>query len=489
MALASAAVLVLGGCASSANLAPTASALAPASLGLGTNKSPAVVTPLSSDWWRAFGDPQLSALVERALTGSPGLKVAQARLQRAQAAVSAAQGAEGPQVGATADLMRERFSANSIYPPPLGGSTRTLATAQISGSWEIDFFGRNRAAIEAAVGGDRAAQAELHAARARLASDVARAYLQLARLTELRAVASAALAQREATLSLIRQRVQGGLDTNVELRQGEAALPDARQQIESIDEQRSLTRHRLAALTAQAPQALEGLTPQLLALHGQALPAAIPADLLGRRADITAARWRVEAATSEVAGAQALFYPNVNLTAFIGLSSIGLDRLTSSDSRQYGAGPALRLPIFESGRLRANLRGKAAELDLAIESYNAAIVDAVREAADSIASLQSIGRQQAEQALAQRSADSAYDLALQRYRAGLSTYLVVLNAESVVLNQRRLAVDLQARTMDTQITLIRALGGGYAAEANGLWPSAPPPARPVSARSNPPSSL
>jgi NodT family efflux transporter outer membrane factor (OMF) lipoprotein len=458
IAIASSVVITMAGCASSAGIAPSAQTIAVKNLGLAAEATPSIDT----EWWRGFGDAALSDLVERALAGNPNLKVAQARLARAHAAVSGAKAADGPQVNASAGVTRQRFSATSIYPPPIGGSVQTLADAQIGASWEIDLFGRNRAAIEAAVGTQRAAQADVQAARLLLASNVARTYVQLGRLFEQREVAQRSLKQRDDTLALINQRVRGGLDTAVEQRQGEGALPETRQQIEQLDEQITLTRHALAALTVQAPDALDGLVASLRGAQLVALPAALPADLLGRRADIAAARWRVEAATSEVKSAKAQFYPNVNLTAFVGLSSIGLDQLFKSASEQYGAGPAIRLPIFDSGRLRANLAGKTADLDAAIESYNSAVLDAVHDAADQIGSLQSIARQQAEQSRAQAAAESAYDLATQRYKAGLAAYLTVLNAETTVLSQRRLGADLKARALDVQIALIRALGGGYA---------------------------
>ena len=458
VAIASSVVLTLGGCASSAGIASTAQTLAPVNVGLDA----AVVVPaVVIDWWRGFGDPALNSLVERALAGHPSLQVAQARLARAQAAVAGAQAADGPQVNGALDATRQRFSATSIYPPPLGGGTYTLGTAQIGGAWEFDFFGRNRAAIEAAVGAQRAAQADAQAARIVLASQVARTYVQLGRLFEQRAVAVRALESRNETLALIRQRVQGGLDTNVELRQGEGALPETRQVIEQLDEQIALGRHALAALSAQPPNALDALTVRLGQVQAVPLPAAVPADLLGRRADIAAARWRVEAATSDMKSAKAQFYPNINLTAFVGLSSIGLDRLVKSGSEQYGAGPAIHLPIFDAGRLRANLSSKAADRDAAVENYNAAVLDAVHDVADQIGSMRSIARQQVEQVNAQAAAESAYDLASQRYKAGLGSYLTVLNAESNVLTQRRLSADLKARAIDVQITLIRALGGGY----------------------------
>ncbi|MGE5115741.1 MAG: efflux transporter outer membrane subunit, partial [Betaproteobacteria bacterium] len=299
------------------------------------------------------------------------------------------------------------------------------------------------------------------AARLQLTGNVARGYVGLARLLEQRRIAERSLAQRDEVLSLVRQRVGAGLDTNVELRQAEGALPEVRAQIEALDEQIALARHALAALSAQPPAALDALAPELRAVHAVDVPAALPVDLLGQRADVSAARWRVEAATQDVAQARTLFYPNVDLMAFVGLNSFGLDRLLRAGSENFGVGPALRLPLFDAGRLRANLRGRTADLDAAVESYNAAVLDAVRDAADQIASLQSVGRQQGEQAAAQGAAESAYDLALQRYRAGLGTYLVVLTAETNVLAQRRAAAELKARALDAQVALARALGGGY----------------------------
>ncbi len=477
LALASCLVLMLAGCASSAGIAPGAKAIDPARVGLRQPQAHGSATTdapvLDTAWWQGLNDSTLNALVEQSLAEHPSLKLAQARLARAQAAVSGAQAAQGPAVNASADTTRQRFSANSIYPPPLGGSTRTLANAQLGGSWEIDFFGRHRSAIEAAVGAERAAEADMQAARVLLGSNVARAYVQLGRLLAQREVAQRALSQREETLALIRQRVQSGLDTNVELRQGEGALPDTRQQIEQLDEQATLQRHALAALTAQAPSALDKLSPRLAEWPAMPLPASVPADLLGRRADIAAARWRIEAATGDFKSAKAQFYPNINLTAFIGLSSIGLDQLAKADSRQLGIGPALHLPIFDAGRLRAQLKAKGADLDAAVEAYNSAVLEAVHEAADQVSSLRSIERQRREQAQAQAAAESAYELATQRFRAGLGTYLVVLNSEAAVLNQRRLGIDLKARALDTQVALARALGGGYAAPTDRTAALAP----------------
>ena len=421
--------------------------------------------PIAAEWWQGFGDASLSGLVDQAVAGSPTLRSAQARVVRAAANAGVARAAEGPQLNGEADESRQRITQNGIYPPPLAGAILNLGTLQLNGSWELDFFGRNRAALDAAVGTQRAAEADAVAARVLLAVNVARNYVQLARLVEQREVLQRSLGQRDQVLSLIRQRVSAGLDTTVELRQGEGQLPETRQQIEAVDEQIALARHSIAALAALPPDACDTLTPHLTAVRAVPVPGVVPADLLGRRADIVAARWRVEAASRDVASARAQFYPNINLTAFAGLSSIGLDRLVRTGSEQYGIGPAIRLPIFDAGRLRANLSGKTADLDAAIDSYNGNVIDAVHDVADQISSARSIERQQRQEAEALASAESAYDVATQRYRAGLATYLTVLNAETNVLVQRRLTVDLRARVLDSQMLLVRALGGGYAGSA------------------------
>ena len=173
---------------------------------------------------------------------------------------------------------------------------------------------------------------------------------------------------------------------------------------------------------------------------------------------MVAARWRVEAALRDVAVARTQFYPDINLVGFVGLNALGLDNLLNLGSRILGIGPALRLPLFDGGRLRANLQGRAADADAATAAYNGAVLDAAREVADASASLQSLARQRFEQAQALAATESAYDLALQRYRAGLGSYLVVLSAETGVLAQRQQATDLQAHLLDKQVALTRALG-------------------------------
>ena len=458
-------VVALAGCADMAGIGGQARLRDASSLGI-ASADKAAAPALDSHWWLAFGDAQLNGLVDQAVAGNPNLQVAQARLARAQANADVAGAALKPKVGLDLDATRQKFNTNYIYPEPLGGSIQNVGLLQLGASWELDFFGKNRTALDAAIGAANAAAADADAARVLLASNVARSYFQWARLNEQLAVAQRTLAQRDETLKLVRDRVSAGLDTRLELRQSEGGLPEARQQIEALNEQVAIAKHALDALVSQ-PGASDALKPPLIdGVKPIVLQPNIPADLLGRRADIAAARWRVEAATSDVANARTLFYPNVNLTAFVGFQSLGFGKLLKSGSEQWGVGPAIHLPIFEGGQLRANLRGKSADLDAAVESYNATVIDAVRDAADQVTSIQSIARQQAEQRAAQTAAEGAYDIAVQRYRAGLGNYLNVLTAETSVLAQRRLAVDLAARALDTQVALARALGGGWQPPSN-----------------------
>ncbi|MCZ2408072.1 MAG: efflux transporter outer membrane subunit [Burkholderiales bacterium] len=414
-----------------------------------------------AQWWRQLGDPTLDALIEQALQGSPSLAVARARLAQAVALSQVREAANGPQATLGADLARQHYTAQGLIPAPVAGHVYSTGNLQATLAWAPDFFGQHAAELEAALGQARAAQADAAAAANLLAAQVARGYVGLARLQAQRAVAERAHAQRQEQWALTRERVQAGLDSQVELAQAQAAVPDARAQIEALDEQITLARRQLATLSGQAPSTLAALDPALARLQALPVPPQLGADLLGRRPDVVAARWRIEAATQGVAAARGEFYPNINLVAFVGLNALGLDRLFQAGSRQFGVAPALRLPLFDGGRLRAQLGSRQAELDAAIAQYNGAVLDAAREAGDAIASLQSLTRQQAQQDQAAAGAEQAWRLAQERYRAGLGSYLRVLAAESQVLAQRRQAVELQARRLDTHVALMKALGGGW----------------------------
>jgi NodT family efflux transporter outer membrane factor (OMF) lipoprotein len=416
----------------------------------------------ATDWWKRFGDPQLDALVDEALKASPTLRIADARVRKAVAAAGVTGAARFPQITGTADAMRQRYPQNGLVPPPFAGTWKDNGDLTANLSYDLDLWGRNRSAYEGALDEARAADVDRHAARLMLSTSIARGYVQLQRAFDERDVAAALLKSREDLYRLVNQRKVEGLDSAVELRQAEAALPEARERIVQLDETIALTRNQLAALAGQGPD--RGLAierPAMKAIGGGVLPSRIAADLIGRRPDVVAGRWRIEAAAKGIDVARAEFYPNVNLLAFVGLQSIGLQNLLKTGSGVGGAGAALHLPIFEGGKLRADLAGRHADYDIAVEQYNQSLADALRDVVDQLASLRSIDAQRTQADSGVRIAQDAYELALLRYREGLGNYLQVLNAESLVLGQRNLRADLAARELDTGVSLTRALGGGY----------------------------
>ncbi|MGA8010397.1 MAG: efflux transporter outer membrane subunit [Thiomonas sp.] len=453
------AALLLAGCASTEGIAPTAHLSQPQQLGL----QPTQTAFPKTDWWTAFHDPELDHLIATALVDNPNLQVAQARLAQARAQVQGADSALRPKLGAALNSTREKFSANDIYPPPLGGGWYTQNQALLQGSWELDFFGKNRQTLQAAIGEAHAAAAQEQAARVLLSSNVASAYVNLARLVAIRGVLQRTLQQREQMLKLVRDRVRAGLETTVQEKQALAEVPQIRLQLDQTAVQIAQARNLIAALLGQGPQATATLTPRLNSLPTMGLPDTLPAALVGRRADIVAARWQVEATQHGVNAARAAFYPNVNLTAFAGLTALGFSNWFTSSSQTLGVGPALTLPIFEGGALRAQLRGKAAQADAAIAQYNVTVVDAVREVADAIAARQSIAQQITQQQEALSAAQDAMHLVDQRYKAGLSNYLSVLTVQSSVLKLQQAGADLKAQALADDVALIRALGGGYTA--------------------------
>jgi NodT family efflux transporter outer membrane factor (OMF) lipoprotein len=459
------AITVLAGCASTGGLAPDASPRDADELAAQRSLADATISNATwpkDDWWNAFRDPQLDALMVEALAGSPTLKIATARTRKALATADASNAALLPRIDASVSSTRERYSANGIVPPPIGGSTRTLDQLQATLEWEIDFWGKNRSAYEAALGAARAAEVDAHAAKLALSTNIAAAYVQLQRAFLQRDVAETTLKERGQIVALTRDRNAAGIDSRIELTQAESALPATREAIAQLDERIALARNQLAALLGAGPdRGLEIARPTAQALSPVALPSTLPAELLGRRPDVIALRWRIEAARKDVASARAAFYPNVNLLAFVGFQSLGAGNLLTAASRMIGAGPAVTLPIFDAGRLRANLAGKDADQDIAVEQYNQTLADAMRDVVDQLASFRSIGEQRTQQRLALATARQAYDLALLRYREGLGNYLQVLSAEQPLLEQQRLDADLHARELDVSIGLIRALGGGY----------------------------
>jgi NodT family efflux transporter outer membrane factor (OMF) lipoprotein len=456
---------LLAACASTHGLKPEATVQKVDSLSAAATLADTTVDSSAwpqSDWWTRFQDPQLNGLIAEALSDSPTLKVAEARTRAALAQAQVASAARLPQVDSKADITRERFPEQSIIPPPYAGTWDNFSELSATLSWDVDLWGKNRAAYQQVVGQARASALDTRAARLALSVSIAHAYVQLERAYLQLDVAQATLAQREQIFKLTQDRNEAGVDSRLELRQAQSTLPAAREQIAQWQEAIALSRNQLAALLGKGPDRGRDIQrPGASALAAVSIPSQVPSELLGRRPDILAQRWRVEAARHGIDNAKAQFYPDVNLSAFVGYQILGPGSLLTAGNREIGVGPAVTLPLFDGGRRRGNLAARDSDYDVAVEQYNQAVADGLREVVDQLTSFRSVNEQQVQQREGLATAQDAYDLATLRYKEGVGNYLQVLTTETQLLAQRSLDADLRTRALDTSINLARALGGGF----------------------------
>jgi NodT family efflux transporter outer membrane factor (OMF) lipoprotein len=423
----------------------------------------------SLDWANQFGDPQLSKLIAEALDGSPSIAQAQARLAKASSYIESSRSALFPKVNASYSWTRELFSANGLYPPPYGGTWYSENNVLASASWDLDLWGKNRERLGQAVSQERAAQADMQQARVTLAASVASTYNQLAQLYAFREIAEREIANRKDIGRITDGRVVAGLDTNVERQTATGNIATSQSSLTDLDGQITVVRYQLGALLGKGPdRGLQIAKPTLTVGDTVALPNNIPADLVARRADIVAARWQVEAAMHDVKEAKAEFFPDVNLAAGFGFDAFGWGRFLTASSRQIQFGPAIHLPIFDAGALRSQLKGRFADFDLNVANYNQTLINALQQVATQVSSIRSIDQQEGDAQRALDASSKAYQLAVIRYKAGLSPQLQVLTADQNLLAAEQTVTGLKMRRRDMQIGLVKALGGGFDATQTGL---------------------
>ena len=413
-------------------------------------------------WWTGYGDPQLDALITESFEGSPSLEIAQARLRAAQAQSVRAKAARLPTTSVDAQVTRQRYPENGLYPAPFAGSYVTQGQLALDFSYDIDFWGRNREALASANAAVQAAEADKAAARLALAIAVARAYIQLDLSYAFLDVAKSNLEQENSILDLTRQRVDAGLENTARVKQAEGQVALVRAAVDYTQASIDITRNALAALVGVGPdRGLDLQRPHLTAPTNIVLPSTLPVDLLGRRPDVAAARWRVESAARGVAASEAAFYPNVNLVAFVGVQAIGLSKLFDANDTIVGGGPAFSLPVFNRGALKGALENQQAQYDLAVGQYNQNLIDSIHDVADVMTNWSATDKETADARAALDAAQRSYELTRDRYKAGLDNYLSVLSAENQVFLAQGLLAELQSRRLTVSTDLIRALGGGY----------------------------
>jgi NodT family efflux transporter outer membrane factor (OMF) lipoprotein len=457
------AAALLSGCASTGGLHPVAAPIAASSLH--SQRSLAGV-PLSvaawpkPGWWKSIGDAQLDKLVAEALANSPDLALVDARVRVALAAAGAANAERKPKLDAGASVSGARLPP--LLPPIADGHFGTIRYGYLSFKWNLDLWGGKRAAWQAAVGNARADEVDAQSARLKLSADVVQAYFNLAGAYVRRHLAREELDRAAAFQNLTGQLVTHDIGNQLSLDQitGETAADRAK--LKAADNAVKTSGFVLAALLGKGPdRALSIQRPELPALAALTLPTDIPANLLGRRPDVIAARWRVEAAGRDIKAAKAKFLPNITISALAGLIAPSSMNLFALPNRFYNVAPAISVPIFEGGALRANLAGKDAARDIAVARYNQTLVHAINQVATRVDDLRALNAQMSDAEAARDSAVHASRLSRQRFRAGVGNFLESLTTREQLLNAEHQLATLKLERSNGWAELNEALGGGF----------------------------
>jgi NodT family efflux transporter outer membrane factor (OMF) lipoprotein len=424
--------------------------------------SGAAVEPVADGWWDSFQDPQLDRLIRAGLQNSPTLAQAQARVAQALSQTQVAQSKLLPSANLDASALYQRAPENYIIPPPLAGHSFWMGQAGVSLGWDLDFWGRQADAVHRSQAMAQSAHFDLESARLMLAAAITQSYVEYYRENALAEIAQRSAAQRENIVNITRRRVAAGLDTQLELRQAEGQLPQARVAREQAQAAADLAIHQLALLSAQGADSYSSIHRPVMDVDAALpVPATLPINLLARRPDVLSARANVEAADAQRLADRAAFYPDVNLKALAGFGAFGLNNLVQWSARGYGIGPLISLPIFDGGRLRAEYKGSEAQLDGAIAGYNDTVLHAVQQTADQLTLIDALARERLDQQQTLDANEAAYKLAEERYEAGLASYLSVLNAETQVLTARQATVDIIASQAIARVTLLLSVGGSF----------------------------
>ncbi len=462
--------LILTGCANSRGLTTEGVGIDANNLRAEQSLKGVTLSPAAwpkHDWWTALGDAQLNGLISEALRDSPDMQIAAARTHQAAAAAYAVDAERMPTVDADASLSRSRL-ARDQDPTGEGGRYATLRSLGTSFNYNFDLWGGQRAAWEAALGQARASEIDQRAAQLTLAADVARAYSDLAQAYVVRDLAADDLKRTRQLLELGGRRFKSGIDSVYQYQQTESLEASAREAFADAEKRLRTAKIALAVLMGKGPDRGEELArPNVLKPAVVQLPSVLPAELLGRRPDLVAARWRVEAASKSVAASKTNFYPNLNLSASAGVESLLGDAMFGSASRFFNVAPTVSLPIFDGGRRRADLDARDADYDLAVAQYNKSLVRALGDVSDSIGRLHSLSAQLDARQQATDVIQKSYNTVVQRYSSGIGNYLDVLTVEQQLLQSQRQLADLNAERIDLSIQLMQALGGGFEGSTPG----------------------
>ncbi len=459
------AALVLAGCATVPASSVTPAGAPPARFKEAgerwTIAQPAEAQP-RGEWWRAFNDPVLDGLATRAGAANANIQQAAARLAQARALVRNTDADRAVQAGVGAGATRQA-GANTAG----GARPATLVTAGASLSWEPDLFGRLAKAGDAARMDAQSREALLQSTRLLVQAEVAQTYLALRAADTERALVRQTVAAYEGSLQLTERRFRAGDVAELDVARVRTELAATEAEAIALDRRRAELEHVLAVLVGEPASAFSlAEADWSTALPG--IPAGVPATVLARRPDVSAAQSGILAAQARLGVAQAAWFPDIALTAAGGYASPDIGDLFKWSARAWSVGALLSLPLFDGGRRQAGVDGAAAQLDEALAGYRGQVLGAFREVEDQLSSLRLLREQALAQGRAVEAASRATVLSDSRYRNGMVSQLELLDARRSELHNRRQALQVKAAQYSATVGLIRALGGGWEVPASGL---------------------
>jgi multidrug efflux system outer membrane protein len=416
----------------------------------------------AQEWWKRYQDPALDQLIELAVATSPTMATAHVRFDSARQSVRIAGAASGARIDASAQMMRQRLSDNGLIPPRLlGFGWYNQADLGLQVSYAFDWWGKQRSAVEAALDQAHAAQAERSAAALMLESSVADTYFgwqaDQSRIALARERASVLQSEGAIAAARVRAELAPAEDTN----RADLSLAAAREQIAALEGSAKLRIVALAGLVGRSMTELPTLQPRPLPALAGPLPDDVKIDLISRRADITASRWRVEAAEKNLESARAEFFPDLTINALLGLSSIDIGKLLEYGSRVPQASAAIHLPIFDAGRLKARYGATQSGIDSAVAAYQDTLVTAARDVALQATTMAQIAAQRSQRLIQLDAASQVRGSAAAHVRQGIIDARAELVATESWIEQRDALLQLDAAALSADIALQRALGGGY----------------------------
>jgi outer membrane protein, multidrug efflux system len=423
---------------------------------------------LKGNWWELFQDPHLNPLVEQAMTGNQNLRVAAARLEQAQDQLAIARSALFPSIELSSSASRGKDSANrplSAYSVPNQSTVQNDFRLGPSVNYEIDLFGRVRREVEGARATAQQAEADFENTRLVLMATLVSDYFSLRELDAEIEVVRHSLELQNDALTFVSSRHDLGFATGLDLAQQQALYDASATQLELLQVQRAQFEHAIATLVG-TPAPSFALPASSLSAPLPILPVGLPSDLLQRRPDVASAERAMAAANARIGVARAAYFPSIDLLPGFGSPSVGwesntLSTLFAAPSRLWSIGLSASQTLFDAGKTRANVRFADADYTAAVASYRQTVLTAMEEVENGITGLATLERAERQANASVRSAQRAFDIANDRYKGGVDTYLDVITAQQTLLTNQRQAVQIQGQQFTTAVFLVKALGGGW----------------------------